>query len=320
LLKDTRLTADYAPGARLVINDASAATHRTFYKTELDIAVADVTVDITVEVSAGSVGLQGQDTGIRAILSEGAGGGEVAVALVDRGGGDLRVAFVTGGGFSHGLQLNWTSEQTFRLQRNIDPVRRGVLTVSGQPPEVISDADLPPARRPSPNFEFGCTSDPASAVTLWGPIGLTVFPMTITPAHAVLIPNRFQGVALDGSFQLAPGSDGIDPGAEGAALRLSTPLGAPIYPVGADFMPVDMEPFFGGWRITSAERARTGIEFFAIFRTSDPTRFRYVFLDGRSNLPTANYSQVRIELEIGDDQGSADMHLVAGKKGTWFMV
>ena len=108
--------------------------------------------DVTVEVSSGSVTLVGQDTGVRAILSEGAGGVEIAAALVDRGAGNLRVALVTGGGFSQGVPLDWTNEQTFRLQRNIDPARRAVLTVSCHPPEILTDADLPPA--PTPEHEL----------------------------------------------------------------------------------------------------------------------------------------------------------------------
>ncbi|PYJ93253.1 MAG: hypothetical protein DME23_26390, partial [Verrucomicrobia bacterium] len=106
-------TADYTHGSRVVINDTSSVTHRTFYKNEPSITTSDVTVDVTVEVSSGSVTLSGQDTGVRAILSEGAGGLEIAAALIDRG-GDLRVCLVTGGGFSAGIPLDWTQEQTFR--------------------------------------------------------------------------------------------------------------------------------------------------------------------------------------------------------------
>jgi hypothetical protein len=84
-------------------------------------------------------------------------------------------------------------------------------------------------------------------------------------------------------------------------------------------MPVGMRTVPGGWSITGAERARTGIEFFVIRRTADPTRFRYVLLDGRSHLPAAEYSQVRLDLAIGDDQGTADMHLVEGRRGIWFL-
>jgi hypothetical protein len=131
-------------------------------------------------------------------------------------------------------------------------------------------------------------------------------------------PNRIQGVALAGAFQLDADSDGIDPVADGVALELSTPGGA-FYPVGADVMPVGMRAVRGGWSITDAERARTGIEVFLIQRTADPTRFLYVLLDGRSDLPAADYSQVRLDLAIGDDEGAADMTLVAGRRGLWFL-
>ena len=57
--------------------------------------------------------------------------------------------------FSQGLAFQWSVQQTFRIERNADPARRAVLTVAGQPPEILTDADLPPARRSDPNFEFG---------------------------------------------------------------------------------------------------------------------------------------------------------------------
>lgn len=56
-----------------------------------------------------------------------------------------------------------------------------------------------------------------------------------------------------------------------------------------------------------------------IQRTANPARFRYIFLDGRINLPAGDYSQVRLDLEIGNDQGSVDMNLVAGRRGVWFL-
>jgi hypothetical protein len=105
------------------------------------------------------------------------------------------------------------------------------------------------------------------------------------------------------------------------ALRLIMPGGARIYPVGTDFMPVAMQPFSfgpGGWRITNAERARTGIEFFAIERTPDPRRFRFQLGDAFSSLPAADYSQVRVDLAIGDDQGGADMNLTESR-GVWHL-
>lgn len=317
---ETDSTGDYAPGTRLAINDSSTGNHRTFFVPAPEIATSSVAVDVTVSIATSGVTLAGVDTGVRAILSEGAGGVELAAALIERAGGDRRVAFaLAANSFSQGLAFDWTVEQTFRIERNPDSATRAVLTVSGQPPEVLEGGDLPPSLRANPNFEFGCSLDPATAVALFGPIGLTgVFPLTITPAHAVLIPNRIQGVALDGAFLLDAASDGIDPVTDGVALELSTPGGL-FYPVGPDAMPVGMRTVPGGWSITDAERARTGIEFFLIRRTADPMRFRYVLLDGRSRLPAADYSQVRLDLAIGDDEGAADMTLVAGRRGIWFL-
>ncbi|MGH7794281.1 MAG: hypothetical protein ACREQ2_05205 [Candidatus Binatia bacterium] len=296
--------ADYATGARLVFNDTSTQRHRTFFVAEPTIANSIVSVDVTVQVLETGLTLAGGlDTGAR-ILSEGQGGVEIGATLIDRGTGGRRVALLTGtGGFTQGVPFDWTIEGTFRITRDPDPNNRATLTVPGQASEVLADADLPAAHRLNPSFEFGCASDAATAIAFFGRIGMpSSFPMTITPAHVVLIPNRIEGVALNGSFELDPASNGIDPVNEGVTLELSTP-GGTFYPAGDDVMPVGMRTVRGGWSITDAERTRTGIDFFVIQRTANPRRFQYVLLDGRSDLPAGNYSQVSLDLAIGDDQG-----------------
>jgi hypothetical protein len=281
---ETDGTAEYASGSRLVIND-TGNLHRTFYKTEPEITAGDVTVDVTVEVSSGSLTLNGIDTGVRAILSEGAGGFEIGAALIERAGGDRRVALLTGGGMTQGIPLEWSIEKTFRLQRNADPAQRAVLTVSGFPPEVLTDLDLPPARRANPNFEFGCSSDPATAIAFWGPIGQTSFPMTITANRCDLFPNASEKVHIEGSFALAMNSNGIDPSTQPVALRLFNPAdGTRIYPVGTDKMPIAMVPITGGWKISDAEKTRTGIQDFQILQTGDPSYFVFKLVDTRCSI------------------------------------
>lgn len=83
--------ADYAPGARLVINDTSTQRHRTFFVPEPTIANSIVSVDVTVQALESGLTLSGIDTGVRAKLSEGQGGFEIGAALIDRGLGDRRV-------------------------------------------------------------------------------------------------------------------------------------------------------------------------------------------------------------------------------------
>jgi len=53
---------------------------------------------------------------------------------------------------------------------------------------------------------------------------------------------------------------------------------------------VGMEAIRGGWRITGAERKRTGIERFRILETGDPSHFVFDFVDRRAGLPEGDYS------------------------------
>ena len=214
--------------------------------------------------------------------------------------------------YGDGIPFDWSGERTFKLRRlaNGD----GQIEFAGNI-EIVQHDRLASSSRADASFAFGCFLDAAAATATFGPIGMPVFPMTITPAYVVLVPNRIEGVALNGSFELDPASDGIDPVGEGVTLELSTPAET-FYPVGADAMPVSMRTIRGGWGITDAERARTGIDFFMIQRTANPRRFQYVLLDGHSDLPAADYSQVSLHLEIGDDQGSVNMNLNQGRRAT----
>ena len=309
--------APYATGPRLRIDDASP-DRRLFYTSISHLGSGPLSVDVDVRLEGTPVP-DGEDTGVHFVLNNGeAIGSQIRVACIRRGLERRLAVKGSTGTFTAGLPCDWTTAVTFRIERGA--AGEGILTFNGQQ-EVIPSSGLTAATRVEPTFEFGCVSGPATVTATFGPIGQTgpvVFPMTLTPAHAVLIPNRIQGVALDGAFQLDADSDGIDPVADGVALELSTPGGA-FYPIGADVMPVGMRIAPGGWRITDAERARTGIEVFLIQRTADPTRFRYVLLDGRSRLPAADYSHVRLDLAIGDDEAAADMTLVAGRRGIWFL-
>ncbi|MBI2088045.1 MAG: hypothetical protein HYT78_04790 [Deltaproteobacteria bacterium] len=79
-----------------------------------------------------------------------------------------------------------------------------------------------------------------------------------------------------------------------------------------------MEGVSGGWRITRAERERTGIERFRILQTGDPSHFVFDCVERRAGLPAGDYSQVEIELVIANDAGSAAANLIA-RRGDWFL-
>lgn len=239
----------YGTGARLIINDTSSGGHRLFYKAEAAIATSAVAVDVIVQVPLANVILNGIDTGVRAVLGEGAGGVEVAAALIARGGNLGRVALVTnGGGFSLGVPFNWNAEGTFRLERNPDPARRAVLTVPGQTPEVLTDLDLPPARRANASFEFGCASDPARAVASFGPIGIVIMPFAAFAPEVEIDmgpPGANQGeFEVKGSFTLGAGSDGIDILAEIVSLELTGGTGGFAIAVPAGSFRVDKKGRF----------------------------------------------------------------------------
>jgi hypothetical protein len=115
-------------------------------------------------------------------------------------------------------------------------------------------------------------------------------------------------VQVQGTFQLAGASDGIDPAAQPVSLRLSTPAGE-FYPaLASGLMPIsgfDVTPT--GWAISATEKRRTGIQSFVIDRT--PTGFSFSLVDTGTALPALDYTAVSVELVIGNDAGSASASL-----------
>jgi hypothetical protein len=104
------------------------------------------------------------------------------------------------------------------------------------------------------------------------------------------------------------------------ALRLFKPDGSRVYPVGTDKMPVGFVPITGGWTISAAEKTRTGIEDFQILQPATLRSLSLIKLvDTRTSLPKADYSQVRIEMVIGNDAGSLDLNLVE-RNSRWFLA
>jgi hypothetical protein len=127
-------------------------------------------------------------------------------------------------------------------------------------------------------------------------------------------------VKVQGRFTLAGGSDGIDPTTQPVALRLLVPPGDPVYPAGVDFM-----PFTGfvatpdGWSLSSAEKARTGVQAFDILRTERPDVFAFTFVDTRTPLPAGDYGAVWLRLTVGGDGGQAAAALV-DRGGLWALA
>lgn len=142
------------------------------------------------------------------------------------------------------------------------------------------------------------------------------FPLSLTPTRCDLFPNASKKIHVEGAFTLAGDSDGIDPVIDSVALRLAK-LSGSIYPVGTDFMPVAFTPSTDGWRLTDAEKARTGLQAFAITRTADPREFHFKLVDAQAGLPQSDYSQTELELVIGNDVRVHIMRLVQTSNGLW---
>lgn len=122
-------------------------------------------------------------------------------AFIQRAGVRSIGLLLSTGAYSDGLVSDWTGAIAFRVERRGD---FGVVTSGGQEHAVPLLALGVGAGTPS--FELGCASPAGRAQLTVGPIGEigpAVFPMTLTPSHTVLIPNRIQGVALDGAFRLS---------------------------------------------------------------------------------------------------------------------
>jgi sugar lactone lactonase YvrE len=153
--------------------------------------------------------------------------------------------------------------------------------------------------------------------SIWAVAIVTPARITITPSIIQLFPNASKKVHIEGTLELNAGRDGIDPATELVALRLFFPKGSRIYPVGTDKMPVGLVPITGGWSISDAEKTRTGIQDFQILQTGDPSFFVFKLVDTRTSLPQGDYSQVRVELQIGNDMGTVDAVLVQVSNGNW---
>jgi hypothetical protein len=127
-------------------------------------------------------------------------------------------------------------------------------------------------------------------------------------------------VRIEGEFWLGSDSDGIDPVTEPVSLRLLVPPGDCVYPFAEDFMPVTgFVPTASGWRLSRAEKARTGLETFTIRRSAVPGRFTFELVDRRTRLADRDYHEVWVELTVGDDGGESDEDLVE-RRGNWTLL
>ena len=153
----------------------------------------------------------------------------------------------------------------------------------------------------------------ASAATL----AVAVGGILAQPRSAAARSTADDFVHVKGEFTLGAASHGIDPATQPVSLRLLVPPGHRVYPSESDIMPITgFVPTADGWAISSAEKARTGLQAFDISRTEEPGRFAFNFVDTSTDLAVRDYDVVWVDLRIGDDAGNAHETLVE-KNGSW---
>lgn len=91
----TEGTAPYRPGVRLGIDDVSNIDRRVSYKVAPEIEAGPVTVDASIQIAAGGLVTDGEDTDLHIVLNGGANvGTEIRLACILRN-GERRMAYLT---------------------------------------------------------------------------------------------------------------------------------------------------------------------------------------------------------------------------------
>ena len=120
-------------------------------------------------------------------------------------------------------------------------------------------------------------------------------------------------VRMRAAFTLAAGSDGINPVTEQVTLRMSTTSGefySANLPPGSFELHGNESP--GRWALTDTARQSTGIERFDILLSKK----EIVFVNRGTTLPTQNYTNVTVELAIGNDSGTGVATLIEQPAGS----
>ncbi len=225
--------------------------------------------------------------------------------------------------------VNWAgSVVSLRLRRYADGGAE-LIEVNGvaPSPRVYLPGDQVASRtRAGATFEIGCMSFE----------GLT--DVDVTEFYAEMPPTPIMGaikftdfrirdtdsadrLRFRADFTLGAGSDGIDPGTELVAVRLSTPSYGQFYPApAADFNPLSGFDVHGRtprrrWSLNDAERTRTGIERLDFDENANQTG-AIILRDLRTSLPPLDYSTVTVMVDSGFNLFTDTIQLVEQRAGS----
>ena len=249
--------------------------------------------------------------------------GQRAIALAGPGSSSDAATYLTS------VPVDWlVGPVRLRLRRSADGGSE-LIEVNGVAPNprVFLRADQVAGRtRAGASFEIGCLSleglaeadvtefyaeMPASQIR--GALAFTDFRIRDTDST-----DRLRWRA---DFTLGAGSDGINPGTEPVAIKLSTPTFGQFYPaLAADFNPLSGFDAEGRmprrrWSLNAAERNRTGIE--RLHFDENPHQTGAIVLrDARTSLPMIDYSTVIVMVDCGSDLFTETIQLVERRVGS----
>lgn len=312
----------------LAINDSSGSDVSGIYMPNA-CAAPGLEVDVVASFQIRGVTPSGADGGFKVIINDGQLRSAVVTCAILN---NQRVLALAGTGLSNypaSAPVDWlVGPISFRLRRAADGGAE-LIEVNGvvPNPRVFLRADQVAGRtRAGSTFEIGCLS----------PEGLC--DADVTEFYAEMPPTPIMGgldftdfrirdtdsadrLRFRADFTLGAGSDGIDPGTELVAFRLSTPSYGQFYPApAADFNPLSGFDVQGRtprrrWSLNDAERTRTGIERLDFDENSNQTG-AIILRDLRTSLPSLDYSTVTVMVDSGFNLFSDTIQLVEKRAGS----
>jgi len=305
----------------LTLKDMSTSDYFYCRKVVPDIPNREIALLVTMQIT--HYRISNSQTGVGIVLDEGPGGHRIMVHFIER----YQARYIVLGKyvdgtffFSEGFPLSWVGEVTFMLRR--DASGNAFLSIPGMFREdMVENTELRGSFSTEPGFEFGSFQEPPESTSLWGrieeirpPIS---YPMNINVTQMEVFTQGAKKVQVQGDFSLDSASPGIDPAADGVALRLKLQGGNQFYPAPAsDFMPVTMEETLTGWTISESEKKRTGIQDFEVLKTADPRKFTFKLVDTKTGITAQDYSNITVSLVIGNNEGEVNLTLT-GSKGKY---
>jgi hypothetical protein len=301
------------PGAVLTFTDQSIGDFALLFANDAD-AVPGVNLDVIATFQVLSTIPINADAGNRIVINDGLNKAAIAACVILNGVKGIGIlstgAASDPASYPVFVAVDWQAAPvTVRLRRyaNGDAELVEVNGIAPSPRALLTVDRLPGPTRAGGTVELGTASPAAQCTVAYSafrservaqplPGNLSFTRLHLRDADSV---DRIQFRA---DYTLGNGSDGINPGAEPIAIKLSTPAGGQFYP-SPDFNPLSGFAVQGTagkrrWTLNDSERARTGIE--RLVFDEDSNNSGSVFLrDFRANLADADFSTVNIEITVG---------------------